>query len=105
MEQTTQNITLNALAGRLDAITAKLDTLERFVLLNNKSMLNTDEAAKYIGLSKDRLYSLTSQRQIPCYKNGGKRTFYAKSDLDEWMRGTRRASQEEIDNTALAYEL
>ena len=43
------------------------------------------------------------RRAIPYYKPGGKLCFFAKEDLDAWMKRVRVKSQEEIDSEAARY--
>lgn len=50
--------------------------------------LNTEEAAKYIGLTGSGLRRLTSNKLIPFYKPSGKRIYFIKDELDEWMKSS-----------------
>ena len=80
-------------------IDKKLDRIES-LLLNQKTVLNFDEAAEYTGLSKSHLYKLTSTAGVPCYKPTGKRIYFNKSELDEWLMRHKKHSHEEIDTEA-----
>jgi len=70
------------------------------LLLSQKTVLNFDEASVYTGLSKSHLYKLTSTGGIPCYKPTGKKLYFDKSELDEWMLRGKKVSQDEIDDKA-----
>ena len=70
------------------------------MLLSQKTVLNFDEAAVYTGLSKSHLYKLTSTGGIPCYKPTGKKLYFNKEELDEWMLRNKKLSQDEIDDKA-----
>lgn len=75
------------------------------LLLNQKTVLNFDEAAEYTGLSKSHLYKLTSTGRIPCYKPTGKRLYFGKTELDSWLLENKKTSCEELDAMAENYLL
>ena len=50
--------------------------------------LSTDEAADYLRMGKTKLYELTRAERIPA-KRVGKRWMYERSELAEWMSGSR----------------
>lgn len=68
-----------------------------------KDILNFDEAAKYLGISKSMLYKMTAKRTICFYKPSGKLNYFKKEDLDNWLLSNRIAPQSEIEETAQAY--
>ncbi len=76
-----------ALADALRDLSARLDRIEALALLGAKRTLDLDEAALYTGYSKGHLYRLTSAREIPHFKQGG-RLFFDKAALDGWMTST-----------------
>ena len=80
-------------------IDQRLERIES-LLLNQKTVLNFDEAAEYTGLSKSHLYKLTSTAGVPCYKPTGKRIYFSKSELDSWLLNNKKHSQEELDTEA-----
>ena len=43
------------------------------------------------------------RRAIPYYKPGGKLCFFAKEDLDAWLKRVRVKSQDEIDSETSRY--
>jgi excisionase family DNA binding protein len=81
---------------QLDERLSRIENL----LLSQKTVLNFDEAAVYTGLSKSHLYKLTSTGGIPCYKPTGKKLYFDKEELDEWMLRNKKLSQDEIDDKA-----
>jgi hypothetical protein len=42
-------------------------------------------------------------KAIPYYKPNGKLCYFEREDLDKWIRRIRIATQEEIDQEAIAY--
>ena len=70
------------------------------LLLNQKKVLSFDETTVYTGLSKSHLYKLTSSGGIPCYKPTGKKLYFNKTELDDWLLRNKKLSQDEIDAKA-----
>ena len=52
----------------------------------SKEMLTTDEAARYMGMSKGWFQKLVSAGAIPRYAPGGKLTYFDRKDLIKYMR-------------------
>lgn len=73
------------------------------MLLSQKTILSFDEASVYTGLSKSHLYKLTSTNGVPCYKPTGKKLYFNKEELDEWLQRNKKLSQDEIDEMAESY--
>lgn len=72
---------------------------------NERNLMTTTEAARYLGLKPSYLYKMMMRRAIPYYKPGGKLCFFAKADLDAWLTRVRVKSQEEIDSEAARYSI
>lgn len=72
---------------------------------NERDLMTTTEAARYLGLKPSYLYKLMMRRAIPYYKPGGKLCFFAKADLDAWLTRVRVKSQSEIDSEAARYSI
>lgn len=81
----------------------KLEELEELTLLSAKEMLTIDEASKYLGMSKDYLYIMTCKKQIPYYKPNGKRLYFKKTELNEWLQRNRVTPVEEAESSAALY--
>ena len=65
-------------------------------------VLNVNQASQYTNLSVARIYSLTSQKSIPHYKNG-KKLYFKKSELSDWLTRTKIKTNEDIEKEALNY--
>lgn len=65
-----------------------------------KPVLNSREAARYLGLSLSRLYKLTAAKAIPHYKPGAKNVFFDRAELDSWRMRNRIATNEELTGQA-----
>ena len=53
--------------------------------------LTIDEAARYLNLAKQTVYTFTSRRAIPFIKRA-KRLLFVKSELDEWLAQGKKSS-------------
>lgn len=73
---------------------------------STKQTLTAGEAAQYLGLSKGTLYKMVMRGDIAYYKaSTGGRLFFAREDLDAWMRSNRVASKREIEEAAQSESL
>ena len=81
----------------------KLEELEKLTLLSAKEMLTIDEAARYLEMSKSYLYIMTCKKQIPYYKPNGKRLYFKKTELNEWLQSNRVSSVNEAESSAALY--
>lgn len=59
-------------------------------------LLNIQEAASYLNLAQQTLYGFTSSRTIPFIKKG-KKLYFRKSDLDQWLSEGRKATVKELE--------
>lgn len=103
---------INVVLGKITTIEAFIDRfgtlealIERFESVENqlyylKDMLNIDEAAKYLNISKGHMYRLTSNRDISYTKPNGKNIFFERKELDEWKRRNPVLSQRELERQA-----
>ena len=53
-------------------------------ILTQKSILDIDELARYINISKQTLYKLTANHSIP-HSKVGKKLFFDKKSIDAWI--------------------
>lgn len=78
--------------------------LEKLALLGAKNVLNVEDLALLTGLSKSHIYKLVWAKKIPYYKNeGGKLTFFKKSEIEEWLCANRVPTMAEVEQQAIAY--
>ena len=66
---------------------------------NEKEILSLNEATIFLKMSKSCLYKITSQKQIPHYVPGGKKIYFKKSDLENWLLQNRVAPVSEFENS------
>ena len=53
-------------------------------LLNQKSILDIDELARYINISKQTIYKLTAEHKVP-HSKLGRKLFFDKKAIDAWI--------------------
>jgi len=79
----------------------KMEKIEQLLLAQNslqKDILTFNEAAAYLDVSHSHLYKLTSTAAIPVYKPNGKKLYFKKNELDEWIVNAKQESVNEIGN-------
>jgi excisionase family DNA binding protein len=69
----------------------------------SKEILTLDEGAEYLNLSKSALYKITSKKEIPFYNPGGKKIYFKKSELENWVLSSKSNSIAELDNEVGSY--
>lgn len=79
------------------------DLITANIINCTKEVLTTDEAARYLGVSKSYLYKLTMQQKIPHYKPMGKMCYFNRQELEEWLQSNRVATVAEINQKAQQY--
>ena len=87
-------------------ILEKLNQLEQKIdeqALLKKEVLNFNDASKYLDISASHLYKLTSQKLIPHFCPQGKKLYFNRQELDEWLMRNRQTSTDEIAKQAANY--
>jgi len=86
----------------LDEVFAEILEIRRLLKKKDAPFLNLREAAKYLGLAPATIYQFTSQKRLPHYKMGGRRLYFKKSDLDDFILNEDRRvnSKAEIETKA-----
>ena len=62
--------------------------------MEEKEVLNTEEAAAFLGVSAFTMREYAKKGLVPCRK-AGKRWFFYKPDLVAWVRGKDQEGKEE----------
>lgn len=85
-----------------EVILKKLNNLEQQFKQDEKPF-SLIEASKYLNVSKSYLYKLTSAKKITHFKPNGKKIYFQKSDLNNWIYRNKMKSDSEIDQEANDY--
>jgi len=64
----------------------RISALEEQIISGPNKPMNLMETAAYLGLSPSYIYKLTYKQIIPHYKPTGKRVYFFKKEIDEWIR-------------------
>jgi excisionase family DNA binding protein len=85
-------------------IKKELQEIKQLTLLGAKNVLTMSDCALLTGLSKSSLYKMVCAKQIPYYKSqGGKLTYFDKSEVEAWQLQHRVKTSAEIDREATSY--
>ena len=87
----------NIILNKLTAIESLLEAT------NQTKPLTLPEAAKFLNLSQSHLYKLTSERKIPHFKPSGKKIYFDKSELIQWLKRKPARTREETEEKASSY--
>ena len=79
------------------------DLITANTIFCQKEILTSDEAPRYMGVSKSYLYKLTMRQQIPHYKPMGKMCYFSRLELEQWLQNNRVSTSTEINQQAQAY--
>lgn len=64
----------------------------------SNEIMDARTAAGYLYMSMPTLYAHTSKKMIPYYKRpNGKKLYFKKSELDEWLFSNRIQTTDEAD--------
>lgn len=80
----------------------RLQDNSKVLQVGSPEILNLNQATEYLSLSKSTLYKFTSQREIPHFKKG-KKIYFRKSELDDWLTQLRISTKDEIEQEAINY--
>lgn len=86
-----------------DEIGKLAEALAQRLWILQKDVLTIDEVAQYTGMSKNYLYKLTMSRMIPHYKPNGKKCYFRRAEVDQWLTANPVATNEDLDDIAQRY--
>lgn len=85
----------------IDNQTAKqLNRIEEILKSQNAEPMSLEQACNYLGFKKSYLYKLTSMKLVPYFKPNGKKIYFEKSDLNNWIFQNRHKTKVEIEEEA-----
>ena len=67
-------------------------------MINDKNILTVEDLMDYTDFSQKQIYKLKSTRQIPHYKPSGKKLFFKKNEIDEWITRGRIDTFDDLSN-------
>jgi excisionase family DNA binding protein len=95
-----ENPTFDQLPQAMRLLHEKMDRLELLLAQQHSpqdadTIFNVTKAAAFLHLSVSTLYVKVCRREVP-YNKQGKRLYFYKSELDEWVRKGRKKTVSEI---------
>jgi predicted DNA-binding transcriptional regulator AlpA len=97
-------ITFEGLPAAVTELLTRIGNIEK-ILTEPKAKENVDEfldiieTSKYIKKAVPTIYGMVQQKEIPVCKRG-KRLYFLKAELDNWIKGGRKKTIVEIQNEA-----
>jgi len=79
----------------LEKLTEIVNKLDEQNLLK-KPLFNFNDACKYLDVKPSHLYKLTSLRQVPHFCPQGKKLYFKREELDQWLQRNRQSTKAEI---------
>jgi len=70
----------------------------------NNKVLSFEQGCEYLGYAKSYVYKLTSAGILPFSKPNGKKIFFEREKLEDWMLGNAKKSSAEMQIDAATYE-
>lgn len=77
-----------------------LEEIKKYAMMAAKNMLNIDDVAFMLGVSKSCVYKLTCNKEIPYYKPNGKFVYFDRQEVEAWMKQNRQSTNTEIEQLA-----
>lgn len=88
---------------RNDEILTLIEKLDDYIKQNHQTdekYLDVTQLAEYLNKKKSQIYKMTHKRVINYYKPGGKKIYFKKSDIDNWIEQNKIKSKKEIEESA-----
>jgi len=80
-----------------------INEIKELLKVQRAKPFTLNDAAEYLGISKSYLYKLTSGGKIPHYKPFGKKIYFDKVMLDDWVYQNPVKSNAQIEIEANKY--
>jgi excisionase family DNA binding protein len=103
------DITFEQLPKTVKEIFEKVNSIELLLLARSEpsqseisDFLTIQQAATFLTLTVPTIYGLVHRGEIPVSKRG-KRLYFSKQELTNWIKAGRKKTMVEIDNEAQTY--
>jgi excisionase family DNA binding protein len=83
--------------NEIQKLKARISELEKQLKVRNAELLDLKQTAEYLKLQPSYIYSLVHQVKIPHHKPNGKKLYFFKHELNEWILGTKVRSIDELE--------
>lgn len=85
-----------------EIIMMKLNRIEKYIF-GLKEILTVEELSEYTGFRQSYIYKLVHTGSIPYSKPNGKKLFFSRKEIDEWLLRNKHKSLEDIETEAIEY--
>lgn len=72
----------------------------KFLVVQKKEILTIEDVALILNLSTSQIYKLTMTGEIRFYKPHGKKIYFKRSDIDEWVFKDQISETEKLESQA-----
>ena len=107
-----ENLTFDKLPEAVTMLTKEVSELKRLLIEKQEQptdqpeqLLTIDEVATLLHLTKPTVYSKVSKNEIPGVCKQGKRLYFDRQTIIDWIKQGRKKSNAEIEQEAKAYLL
>jgi excisionase family DNA binding protein len=76
----------------------ELEEIKSLITVSNAEFIGIEEASKHLRLSKTYLYSLVHKGKLPFYKPNGKKIYFNKIELNDWIAKSKIKTTEELES-------
>ena len=83
----------------LDKIYKEISELKELSLRSQLEFIDIDEASKHLRLKKSYMYGLIHRNQIPFYKPNGKKVYFKKCELNDWIEKSKVRALDEVEKS------
>ena len=104
-----EQLTFDQLPTAVTMLTKEVSELKRLLIDKQaaptsqpEQLLNIQEAAEFLSLTVPTMYSKVSKGELPVMKRG-KRLYFSRTELLEYLKEGRKKSNVEIEQEAKAY--
>ena len=90
----------------MDELKTELQQIKEFIkeqTILSKEVLTLAELSLYLGQSKSSIYKLTSKKEIPFYTPGGKKCYFRKSEIDNWIFNSKVIPVDQVEQEVESY--
>ena len=108
-----ENLTFDKLPEAVTMLTKEVSELKRLLIEKQEQpttdqteqLLTIDEVATLLHLTKPTVYSKVSKNELPGVCKQGKRLYFDRQTIIDWIKQGRKKSNAEIEQEAEAYLL
>ncbi len=94
-----EQVTLEFIANKLEQLERRLESLTQ----QTHEVLSFEQAVQFLNISSSQLYKMTCKRIIPFSKPAGKRIYFDRRHLVQWMLGRYKKTSKELQSQALEH--